>query len=307
MNKSLTLGIAASVMLGGTIVYVSSTPEINNGTQISMAGLTPVAAITHGHGLAVDAFEANKLYIATHQGLLVLLDDRNLYQIGKSKDDYMGFSADPTKPNTFFSSGHPSYGGNIGFQKSEDGGRTWRKVSNGVGGPVDFHAMAVSPANPDYLYGWYQGNIQRSTDGGVNWEIVGDSVLAVQLVADPKDVTTIYGASSSDQGVLVSRDGGVRWSVLSTDLVPGQVSAIAVSPTGVDSMLVFSEKLRGLARSTDRGITWKKVPASFDGMILHISFSPKDPLIVYALTHTNSLYKSVDGGEIWKKILPNNI
>src|SRR3989344_8296976 len=235
MNKKyLYAGMGIVIVVTGAVFLFLNTSSSSIDTTNSNI-LTRVNGITHSHGLAVDAFELNKVYIATHHGLFVLIDDTDLYQIGKSKDDYMGFSADPTRQNTFFSSGHPSYGGNIGFQKSENGGLTWEKISNGIDGPVDFHAMAVSPINPNYIWGWYQGKIQHSIDGGVNWKIVNDTVLVVGLVADLKDVNTVYGASPTGQGILVSRDGGVNWTSLSPDLVSGQVSAIAINPTNANT------------------------------------------------------------------------
>src|SRR3989338_507722 len=107
--------------------------------------LYPVKGFAHGHGLAADVSDPNKLYIATHHGLFVLVNEKELYQIGKSQDDFMGFSVHPIQSNTVYTSGHPTTGGNLGFQKSEDGGFTWRKISDGFDGAVDFHAMSVSP------------------------------------------------------------------------------------------------------------------------------------------------------------------
>ena len=65
--------------------------------------LISVQAISHGHGLAVDPNDASKLYIATHYGLFLLEDEQNLYQVGNTRDDYMGFSPHPTDSSVFFS------------------------------------------------------------------------------------------------------------------------------------------------------------------------------------------------------------
>lgn len=265
--------------------------------------LIPVQAISHGHGLAVDPNDASKLYIATHYGLLVLENEKDLYRVGQSRDDYMGFSPHPTEANIFFSSGHPGTGGNIGFQKSEDGGITWKKVSNGANGPVDFHAMAVSPVNPDLIYGWYQGNLERSTDQGKTWEIVNRDLLPVYLAADTQDESIVYAATPQGQGVMVSRDKGVTWTSLSPALQGGAVSVIAIHPQDSKILLTFSEKLGGLGKSIDAGVTWKKIAEGFGGeTILHIAFSRSTPDSVYALTHENKLYKSTDAGDTWTQV-----
>ena len=265
--------------------------------------LYPEKTISHGHGLSVDVRDSSKVYIATHYGLLVLQNEKDLYRVGKSRDDYMGFSPHPTDSKTFFTSGHPSRGGNIGFQRSDDGGFTWKKVANGVNGPVDFHAMAVSPVNPNLVFGWYQGNVQRSTDQGKTWEIVNRDVLAVYLAADSGDENVVYAATPRGEGVMVSRDKGANWSSLSKDLEGGMVSVIAVHPNSAKILLTFSEKLGGLGKSSDGGQTWKKVNSTFNGeTILHIAFDSSKPEIAYGLTEKNSLYKSVDTGETWNKI-----
>lgn len=301
-SKTYLWVIIAAIVIGGGILLLSRGGD-NPTSNTPSGNLYSEQAISHGHGLAVDVKDPNKLYIATHYGLLVLMNEKDLFRVGKSRDDYMGFSPHPTDPNVLFSSGHPSYGGNIGFQKSEDRGFTWKKVSNGVNGPVDFHAMAVSPVNPNLIYGWYQGNLQRSTDQGKNWEIVNRDLLPVYLAVDSQDENTVYAATPRGQGVMVSRDRGVSWNSLSPELEGGAVSVIAVHPKDAKILLVFSEKLGGLGKSTDQDGTWKKVNEDFGGeTILHIAFDRNNPNVVYALTHENKLYKSVDAGDTWNNI-----
>ncbi|MHB1128905.1 MAG: WD40/YVTN/BNR-like repeat-containing protein [Ilumatobacteraceae bacterium] len=301
-SKKLIGIILAFVVIGGGVFLL--TPQSNSDDNDSSSNaLTPETSITHGHGLAIDVQDPSKLYIATHEGLLVLINDKDLYRVGKSTDDYMGFSPHPTDANILFSSGHPSGGGNIGFQKSEDGGFTWKKISNGVNGPVDFHVMAVSPVNPNLIYGWNQGDLQRSTDQGENWEIVNSDLLPIYLVADTQDENTVYIATTDGQGVMVSRDKGATWAPLSPELEGGAVSVVAIRPQDSTTLLTFSETLGGLGKSTDAGKTWKKVSEGFNGeVLLQIVFSRLDPNIVYALTHENSLYKSTDAGDTWSQI-----
>jgi photosystem II stability/assembly factor-like uncharacterized protein len=269
-----------------------TTPLIQKNDQRADSDeLKQVNSITHGHGLSIDVVDPKNVYIATHHGLLLLKNDKDLYQIGDKKDDYMGFSSHPTDPNIFFSSGHPETGGNIGFQKSKDGGFTWEKVSDGLNGPVDYHAMTVSSANPNLIYGWFQGSLQRSTDEGKNWEIVSTtSFPIVNLTADPKDENIVYAASP--QGLMISKDKGTEW----TKLFDGFVSAIAINPQDSQKLLTFSQKYR-FAKSNDRGKTWETISETFGSESpLFITFSKQNSKIVYTLTEKNSIYKSTDGG-----------
>ena len=209
--------IVIIAIIGGGIILLSRGSD-NTANSPSSSNLYPEQAISHGHGLAVDVKDSNKLYIATHYGLMVLMNEKDLFRVGKSKDDYMGFSPHPTEPNAFFTSGHPSRGGTLGFQRSDDNGATWKKISNGANGPVDFHAMAVSPINPNLIYGWYTGNLQRSEDQGATWKIVNREIAAVYLSADSENESKLYAATPRGQGVLISEDKGATWQTLLTAL-----------------------------------------------------------------------------------------
>jgi len=265
--------------------------------------LVPESVISHGYGLAVDPNDSRKVYIATHHGLLVLQNDKDLFRVGASTDDYMGFSVHPTESNVFFSTGHPSLGGNIGFMKSVDGGFTWKKISNGVDGPVDFHSMALSRVNPNLMYGSFQGNIQRSTDQGKTWEIVSRNHNPVYLVADSQDENRVYAVDAQGQGILVSVDKGEVWESLSNELEGGLVSTMALHPTDANIIFAYSEKIGGLGKSTDAGMTWSNTKELFNGeMVLHLAFDRNSPATLYALTVENKLFKSTDTGDNWIQV-----
>ncbi len=302
INKTVVISLVLVVVVGGFLLAQqgnnSSTDQETKQTSKQLSKeLTPINEITHGHGMSVDVTDPNIIYIATHHGLLALKNEKDLYQVGSAKDDYMGFSPHPTDSKIFFSSGHPETGGNIGFQKSVDGGFTWEKVADGVNGPVDFHTMTVSPVNPDLIYGWYQGAIQRSIDGGKNWEIVSrTNVPIINLAADPKEENVVYAASP--QGLMVSNNKGAEWNTL----FDGFVSVVVVNPQDSQKLLSFSEK-NGLATSNDGGKNWKKLSETFSGETpLFISFNKQNSEIVYTLTEKNSIYKSSDGGGSWNKV-----
>ncbi len=301
MNNKYIIGIIVVILLIGGFFFLNQSggkhQNSSSNVKSSSGKLVPIDSITHGHGLAVDIADSNRLYIATHHGLLVLKDEKQLYRVGDAQDDYMGFTPHPKDANIIFSSGHPATGGNIGFQKSEDAGFTWEKVSDGIQGPVDFHAMTISPVNPKLIYGWYRGVLQRSMDEGKTWEIASTTNYPiVNLASDPKDENIVYAATP--QGLLVSNNKGKDW----TTLLDGFVSVVAINPNDSQKLLSFSEKNR-LAKSRDGGKTWEKLSEAFSGETpLFIAFNKKDPDIVYILTEKNSIYKSSDSGNNWNNI-----
>ncbi len=298
MQKTYLIAGAALLVLVAAFFWFGSGGKTNDGENNAR---TPVSRFDHAHGMALDPVDATKLYIATHDGLYVLENDRDLFRIGNNRDDLMGFTAHPAEAKTFFSSGHPSRGGNIGFQKSTDGGMTWEKISQGLGGPVDFHSMTVSTVSPDIVYGFFGGKIQRSTDGGQNWEYTKGVVSPISLSSHPTLENVIYAATQN--GVQLSEDKGDTWKSISSQLEGGAVSVFALHPADAKYALAFSEQLGGLGKSTDAGGTWQRIPENFGGgAILYIAFSKTEPDIAYSLTNTNSVYKSTNRGEEWLKV-----
>jgi photosystem II stability/assembly factor-like uncharacterized protein len=300
MTKYFVAGGAVLLLLGSFVVMQGGSGFEDKESVRNV--LTPVRSFSHSHGMAVDSLDGGKVYIAAHEGLYLLQEDRDLFRVGEVRDDLMGFSAHPTESGTFWSSGHPARGGNIGFQKTVDGGFTWKTISSGLGGPVDFHAMAVSYADPDTVYGFFGGKLQRSFNGGASWEYAEGAVLPFSLSSHPTDPRVVY--ASTQRGVEVSNDAGNTWEDLSTELAGGAASVFTLQPSDPTHALVFSERLEGLGKSVDGGVTWQAVGERFEGgTVLFLSFSKSEPQVVYALTSKNQLYKSTDGGDTWAKVL----
>ncbi|MGH8157402.1 MAG: WD40/YVTN/BNR-like repeat-containing protein [Rhodanobacter sp.] len=100
-----------------------------------------------------------------------------------------------------------------GLYRSDDGGATWQASSHEGWLANDyFSRITVDPANRDRLYSAGQ-SIRRSDDGGKTWEVFkgapgGDDYH--DLWINPKDTQRMITAS--DQGAVVSVNGGQSWS-----------------------------------------------------------------------------------------------
>lgn len=301
-SPKLFTGLFIPVLLAGCAASESPSQAGDVPATPSQAETALVSlAETHVHGLAVDRGNGKRLFIATHDGLLVLENDSSLVYAGRSRDDFMGFSPHPTESDVLFSSGHPSFGGNLGVQKSTDGGESWEKISNGgSAGPVDFHAMAVHPADPDLILGWYAGSLHRSTDGGKNWEIITQLPPAISLAGDSRNADVLYAATQ--QGLLSSTDKGATWSavpelqnVIVLDIEPDTTSGGLLLSTA-EGIMMFGPGLGGGMITNALGPVPGSEPA------LHIAIDPNASQVVYAIAG-HSLYKSTDGGKTWQKAL----
>lgn len=254
--------------------------------------LSALDAQTHYHGLAVDPADPSRLYLATHHGVFLVAADGTATRLSEVQD-FMGFTPHPTDPSVLYASGHPSNGGNLGFLMSADGGATWTQVSPGLNGPVDFHQMDVSPADPQVIYGAY-GGIQVSRDGGKSWSMAGaapDGLIA--LAASARSADRIYGATQI--GLVVSDDAGATWQAAAFD---GET--VTMVATGPDDTLYAYVVGRGLmSAKEERPDAWSLL--SPDQRIqLHLAIDGRDPNRLFAIAHKAGIIQSIDGGKSWQ-------
>ena len=254
--------------------------------------VSELAAHTHVHGLAVDRNDPDTLLIATHHGLFRAGPDGKAERVSVVQD-FMGFNSHPSDPNTLYASGHPAEGGNLGFIASTDGGRTWQQISPGANGPVDFHQMTVSPADPQRIYGAY-GALQASNDGGNTWTMVAPLPdKLIDLAASAKDARTLYPATEG--GLLVSRDGGATWQAV---LEGAPASMVEVAPDGRLYAFMLG---RGLLASAEDSLEFETVSGEWGNVfLLHLAIDPEDPRRLFGATQAGVVLASTDGGRTWK-------
>lgn len=290
--KKILIGVLLIVLVIFLLVAVKPNKDDNQKNQSET-----VSKLQDAHGLAVDRKNPSRVYIATHTGLLALKNDTELVRVSDARDDYMGFSAHPKDANVFYSSGHPSGGGNIGFQKSSDGGKTWSKVSNGVGGPVDFHAMTVSQADPNIIYGTYNGQLQRSTNEGKDWDVVQTAPSGIYSLATNTDDSAVLYAGTAN-GLKSSNDKGATWSGLN---LAGTVATVSANPINSNELVAYVVDT-GLMISTDSGKSWKQLDGYKGDLVMHIAYDPQNADTMYLVNQSLEIYKTTDGATTWSKV-----
>ncbi len=247
---------------------------------------------THYHGLAVDPTDPSRLYLATHHGFYLVSADGMATRVSPVQD-FMGFTPHPTDPSILYASGHPSNGGNLGFLLSADGGASWTQVSPGLDGPVDFHQMDVSPADPQVIYGNY-GGIQVSRNGGKSWLMAGPAPEGmIALAASAVSADRLYAAT--ERGLVVSDDAGLIWQMAAFS---GEV--VATVTTGAEGALFAYVVGRGLmmAKESDPG-DWSRVGGD-NRIPLHLAIDGRHPQRMFAIAHKAGLLQSEDGGRSWR-------
>lgn len=211
----------------------------------------------------------------------------------------------------------------------------WRPI-----GPVNMSGRVADvegvPGNPNIVYvGSASGGVWKTVDGGLNFEpIFDDQPIASigDLALAPTNPGVVYVGSgeanarnsvSFGNGVYKSTDGGKSWNHLGLEDTR-HISRVLVS--SLDPKVVFVGAMghfygpneeRGVFRSKDGGQNWTKVLYLDEHHgVSDMDIDPTNPNVLYAAlwhfdrkpwTHTTGsreggVWKSVDGGDTWKKL-----
>ncbi|MBI9042626.1 glycosyl hydrolase [Lutibacter sp.] len=142
-------------------------------------------------------------------------------------------------------------------------------------------------------------------------------------VTGVSDKANLYYFGSTGGGVWKTTDAGNTWSNISDGFFGGSVGAIAVSESDNNVIYVGNGEVTvrgnvssgdGMWKSVDAGKTWKHIGLEKSRHIPRVRVHPKNSDIVFAAvlgdlyksSEERGIYKSVDGGKNWKKVLFSN-
>ncbi len=161
----------------------------------------------------------------------------------------------------------------------------------------------------------------QSLYSGIRWREVGPfrGGRSSTVTGVPGN-QNLYYFGAVGGGVWKTDDAGQTWSNITDNFFGGTVGAVAVAES--DPNVIYAgegeQTLRnnvssgwGVWKSTDAGSTWKHIGLTDSRHISRIRIHPKNPEVVYVAALGNlwkpnemrGVFKSVDGGTTWKKVL----
>jgi len=215
-----------------------------------------------------------------------------------------------------------------GLLITEDGGKSWREISNDIGEAAFTHIFVdtASPAELRILYACAFGKgVYKSVDGGKSWKqknngLSGKEPFAWRIVKDSSGTLYLTVNRRSDNGSIGneldgalyrSEDSAGSWIRMSLPDGTNGPTSIAIDPFN-SSRLVISAWGRptrgefsndtggGIFLSEDKGLTWSQVLKK-DQHIHDITVDPRNKAW-YACGFNGSAYRSDDDGKSWNRI-----
>jgi len=161
----------------------------------------------------------------------------------------------------------------------------------------------------------------RSTYSGLHWRNLGPfrGGRSNAVTGVPGQPSTFYFGSVGG-GVWKSTNSGRTWNPVFDSQPIASIGAIAVAPSDPNTVYVGTGEAdmrsqisygNGMYKSTDAGKTWRHIGLEATRQIGRIVVDPTDPNRVYvaALGHVyaanpdRGVYRSLDGGKNWQRVL----
>jgi photosystem II stability/assembly factor-like uncharacterized protein len=176
--------------------------------------------------------------------------------------------------------------------------------------------MAIDPVYPATVYAGTKGDaVYKSHDGGQRWISMHSGLddatitsVVNQFLFDPADAQHIFLATT--MGVFETKNGGEQW----TKKMEGMKEVLMVVTLGMDPArpsILYAGTSGGVYKSINQAGHWEKVnnglvppnmlKTSRALNVTSILVDPYESNTVYAATLAG-LYKSMDGGNVWKRI-----
>ncbi len=216
--------------------------------------------------ILIDPRDSDVVYVAAEGSAWGPGGDRGLYKTtdgGENWEKVLEISdetgvnniiCDPRNPDILYASSEQRRrhvftkiggGPETALYKSEDAGKTWRKLTDGL--PREHMGgmgLAISPVNPDVLFAIIEaandaGGFFRSSNRGETWTKMSSHVSSGQyyneIFCDPVEVDRVYSVETFTH---VTNDGGKNWARVSHKNRHVDDHAMWIDPTNNNHVMI---------------------------------------------------------------------
>lgn len=234
--------------------------------------------------IIVDPSDSDVIYVAAmgplwseggERGVYKSIDGGQNWSQSLQIDKHTGVSdiiMDPRNPSVLYAASqqrrrhvftYVGGGPGSGMHKSIDAGKTWTKINTGLPSNMGRIGLAISPADPDYIYAIVEatekGGTYRTTDGGATWDKRGSYTTSgnyyQEIYCDLEDREKLYAMNTWMQ---VSTDGGASFSGVGEVAKHVDNHCMWIDPRDGDHWLVGCDG--GLYETFDAAKTWDYKP-----------------------------------------------
>ena len=329
--------VMALSMIGAPVMAADENPFA--GLKLRTIGPALTSGRVSDFAFHKDAPQA--FYLATASGNLwktnnngttwqALFEKEGSYAIGS-------VVIDPNNPDTVWigtgeNNAQRSVADGDGIYRSIDGGKTWKNM--GLKGSGHISQIWVDPSDSDTLLVASQGplwnaggdrGLYKTSDGGKSWNRIleiDEHTGVNEFVVDPRDSNNIVVSTyqrrrhvwvlingGPGSGIQRTTDGGASWQKVKSGLPSkddmGRIGLAGApsAPGTIYAIIEASDAERGVYRSDNFGITWRKQsrhmttsPQYYNELMV----DPNNAERLYSMdTFTNV---SDDGGKNWRRL-----
>lgn len=264
--------------------------------------------------IIIDPTNSNTIYVASmgplwseggERGVYKSTDGGTTWTASLTIDKHTGVSdliMDPRNPKVLYAAAqqrrrhvftYVGGGPGSGMHKSIDGGVTWKKANSGLPSNMGRIGLAISPANPDYIYAVVEaangkGGTYRTTDGAASWNKRGSYKSSgnyyQEIYCDLTDPEKLYAMNTWMQ---VSTNGGKSFSGVGEVTKHVDNHCMWIDPRDGDHWLVGCDG--GLYETFDAAKTWDYKPNLPVTQFYKVAVDNDEPFYnIYGGTQDNS-------------------
>lgn len=265
--------------------------------RISDPGNSEMAQVT---AVAVDSKDPNIMYAGTSHLPWKSMDGGKTWtsiHAGMIDDsDVFSIYVDPANPTSILASACS------GIYASPDRGDLWHKLAGIPNTSRRTHIIREDPSDAAIIYAGTTMGLFKSVNHGATWKTL-TSTQVNWLAFDPTKSQGLYFALDVE-GLAKSDNGGESIRPINNGFVDRVIGSVATSGKKMIAIETQEGETTGFFSSVDRGETWTQMRASKSLSGVHLKALaglPDDEKVLLGAS-PHRLYKSIDGGLLWKTL-----